>query len=306
MKDFFKYLTPDVQDRAWGLYLTVIGQARALPHRTYPSPEHPTGHFFIWEQGRVLDEYQLTYITEGEGRFECGDACYPVRAGTMLLLRPGMWHRYCPTPAVGWKEYYVGFNGPAAARIFASGSPADTVNQSPFFAPAQALLNVGIRAELLDSYLSIFDLIIADKPGCRQIAAGTLLKLLGYVFSFGVLDANSGSRIAAVIEQTRFVMHERVNEMVNIAQIARDYNIGYSYFRKMFKKHTGVAPHQYFLDIKLARARELLQSTEKSVKEISFELGFQSLYYFSRLFKEKTGAAPRDFRGKWSNKLSDN
>ncbi|MBK5203579.1 MAG: AraC family transcriptional regulator, partial [Prolixibacteraceae bacterium] len=42
--------------------------------------------------------------------------------------------------------------------------------------------------------------------------------------------------------------------------------------------------------------KELLLSTNKSVKEISFELGFQSIYYFSRLFKNKTGISPSAFR----------
>jgi transcriptional regulator GlxA family with amidase domain len=64
----------------------------------------------------------------------------------------------------------------------------------------------------------------------------------------------------------------------------------------MFKQYTGIAPVQYQLDLKIRRAREMLVSTDLSIKEISYELGFQSIHYFSRIFKNKTGMAPSEIR----------
>jgi AraC-like DNA-binding protein len=64
----------------------------------------------------------------------------------------------------------------------------------------------------------------------------------------------------------------------------------------MFKKYTGVPPVQYHLDLKILRAKEMLLYTDKSVKEISYDLGFQSIYYFSRIFKNKLGVSPSEIR----------
>jgi AraC-like DNA-binding protein len=64
----------------------------------------------------------------------------------------------------------------------------------------------------------------------------------------------------------------------------------------MFKKYTGVPPVQYHMDLKVLRAKEMLLYSEKSIKEISYELGFQSIYYFSRVFKNKLGFSPSEFR----------
>ena len=64
----------------------------------------------------------------------------------------------------------------------------------------------------------------------------------------------------------------------------------------MFKKYTGVPPVQYHLDLKILRAKEMLLYTDKSIKEISFEMGFQSIYYFSRVFKNKLGISPSEIR----------
>jgi transcriptional regulator GlxA family with amidase domain len=91
-------------------------------------------------------------------------------------------------------------------------------------------------------------------------------------------------------------MRENIEDDIDLRKLAEDNNIGYSYFRKMFKKYTGISPHQYHLELKIMRAKELILSTEKSIKEISFELGFHSIYYFSRLFKKKTGIAPTELR----------
>ncbi len=86
-------------------------------------------------------------------------------------------------------------------------------------------------------------------------------------------------------------MRQNVEHEINLEQLADQHHVGYSYFRKMFKKYTGVSPGQYHLQLKIMRAKDLLISTDKSIKEISYEHGFQSIYYFSKIFKKKVGTA---------------
>jgi AraC-like DNA-binding protein len=286
MADFFKYLTPGERDKAWGIFLNVAGTARISPNSAYPPPQHPSGYSFNWGQGRVLKEYQINYITEGKGVLESEGNHHQLRPGSLLVIRPGVWHRYKPLRQTGWKEQYIGFNGAIAAQFFSHS----------FFLSNQPVVHIGIREEILDTYLKIFDLVKEEKPGFQQIASGLVIKLLGYIFSFETQKGFTGKHVAAIIEDARFKMRERVDQMLDMEELAQDYLIGYSYFRKMFKTYTGVAPHQYHLELKMMRARELLLSTDKSIKEISFELGFQSIHYFSRIFKNKTGANPSDFR----------
>ena len=68
MKQQFKYLTHSDEDEEWGFYLTVIGRAEIGAQEPYPPKGHPGGYRFSWETGRVLDEYQLLYITQEIGR----------------------------------------------------------------------------------------------------------------------------------------------------------------------------------------------------------------------------------------------
>ena len=70
MEDYFKYLTHNREDINWGLFLNVAGAATIHAGNPYPPTGHPKGYHFNWTNGRILQEYQVNYITEGEGVLE--------------------------------------------------------------------------------------------------------------------------------------------------------------------------------------------------------------------------------------------
>ncbi|WP_418264890.1 helix-turn-helix transcriptional regulator [Flavobacterium faecale] len=67
-------------------------------------------------------------------------------------------------------------------------------------------------------------------------------------------------------------------------------------FELIFKTQTSVSPLQYYLLLKIEKSKELLLNSNKNQKEIAYELGFESDFYFNRLFKQKTGLTPGQFR----------
>jgi len=286
MKEYFKYLTTSEEDINWGLYLNVAGRAKIEPGIIYPPREHPSGYLFNWETGRVLHEYQLNYITEGAGVFENKHGKFLVKPGSLLIIFPNEWHRYRPTKKTGWVENYVGFSGRIAQDFL----------KNPLFSPSQPVIQCGIKEEIIDTYLKIAELVDKERPGYQQVASGMVVKLLGYIISFEKRKGFSGKQIAKVIEEVRFLMRQNTEQEFNLEKLAQQYNVGYSYFRKMFKKYTGVSPGQYHLQLRIIRAKEMLVSTDKSIKEISLELGFQTIHYFSLLFKKKVGVNPSEFR----------
>ncbi|MFW5773666.1 MAG: AraC family transcriptional regulator [Tangfeifania sp.] len=286
MKNFIKYLTSSREDKNWGIYLTSAGSLKILPETEYPSHTHPGGYFFTWENGRILQEFQVNYITEGEGILENSHGTFNLKKGDLMITFPEVWHRYKPHSKTGWTENYIGFKGPAAGFFLAH----------KLFDPGNPVIPTGIHEEILDAFLRIFELVKTEPPGFQQIASGTVIKLLGYLVAFHKQKEFSGKEIAGIIEKARFEMRNDVDKQFDLEQFAANNNIGYSYFRRMFKNFTGISPRQYFLQLKIMRARELLLTTDKSIKEISYQLGFDSIYYFSRFFKQKTGMSPSEFR----------
>ncbi|MDC7240512.1 MAG: helix-turn-helix transcriptional regulator, partial [Spirochaetales bacterium] len=71
--------------------------------------------------------------------------------------------------------------------------------------------------------------------------------------------------------------------------------------QNIFKEYTGMTPYQYYLNLKINKAKEWLDYGIYSVKEISYRLSFKDQCYFSRLFTKKTGISP----SRWNIQVED-
>lgn len=285
-ESFVKYIHAGPLDKEWGLFLTGAGYAQIPPAIVYPPNVHPSGYFFTWEKGRVLQEYQINYITEGSGVFETADAQFQVVPGSILVLRPGMWHRYKPDSSTGWNEHYIGFNGDFCQNLFNEG----------FFPQSKPVLYVGFQENLLKLFLEVIQLVKDEKTGHQQVCAANTILALSKILSVIRNQEFAGKTIERTIRKACLYFRENLNTNVNIEQLADELHVGYSYFRQMFRKYTGISPTQYHLSLRIQKAKDLLVSTDKSFKEIAIDLGFESYFYFSRIFKDKTGKSPMEFR----------
>lgn len=91
-------------------------------------------------------------------------------------------------------------------------------------------------------------------------------------------------------------MWESIESDITIQGVAEYLNLSYTTFRHAFKKYTGISPAQYFINLKIRRAKEMLRGTSALIKEISYSLHFESPEHFATTFRKKTGISPSDFR----------
>ena len=286
--EYYKYLTVSDEDVNWGLHLIVTGFANIQPNIVYPPRGHPSGYFFTWDRGRILDEYQINYITEGSGIMETHDGIFAINPGSIIIIKPGVWHRYRPAKAMGWREHYIGFQGEFANNIFGKG----------FFSQANPVIHVGFQDKILELFYRVADIVKDEKSGYQQVASGVIIQILGSIISSVKNKDFAGKDIERKIRKARIYFRNNLDKNIDVEELASELNIGYSYFRRMFKKFTGISPVQYHLMLRLQRAKDLLVSTDLSVKEIAMELCFQSIFYFTRIFKKKMGIPPTEFRKK--------
>lgn len=70
-KNLFKYLVSSERDLLWGLIVDNVGQAEiGKDYKIYPPKVgHPTDYYFTPQNGRILDNYQLIYISKGKGTY---------------------------------------------------------------------------------------------------------------------------------------------------------------------------------------------------------------------------------------------
>lgn len=285
---FFKYPTFSESDLEWGLCLLVAGNASISSSENYPPPGHPNEYHFNWNNGRVLHEYQINYITNGCGVMETREGCFDIEPGSLLLIFPGIWHRYRPHSETGWTEHYIGFRGNFTKSMYTH----------PLLSPQKPVLKIGFQESVLAEFNEIFNLIAEEKPGFQQVCAGKVVHLLAKILSTIRNSEFAGKEVEQTIRRACLTMRDHLDGKLNVEDLANEMNIGYSYFRQMFRKYTGISPAQYHLNLRIQKAKEMLISGNKSIKEIAFELGFESNQYFSRIFAEKCGTSPVKFRKK--------
>lgn len=283
----FKYLIVTDRDKQFGLWVNTVGFQSILQGEEYPLQEHPASHFFKPAQGRVLREYQLLYITKGEGWFESESTRRTrIEKGMLIMLFPGQWHTYQPNISTGWNEYYIGFEGPMIDNIIAAG----------FFTRESPILEVGFHENLVNLFSRAIETAKEDKASAQQYLAGVVLHIVGKILSIANNLLFDNTQINQKIERAKIIMNENLLNGITPEQIAERLNISYSWFRKIFKSYTGYAPAQYYQELKINRAKWLLTETPMSIKEIAFELNYHSTEHFFAIFKRKTRQTPTAYR----------
>ena len=283
-----KYLVVNPRDVQWGLTVNTVGYEEIGVADTYPTRGHADGYYFDIDKGRVLNEYQLLYITEGEGVFNSAHAKdVPLKAGDLFLLFPGEWHTYYPTGKQGWKSYWIGFKG----------KNVDDRVKAGFLSVDKPIYHVGFSADIIRLYEEAYKRAQEEAPYLQQILAGIVNHLVGLMYALErSMELSKDHTRVDMINLARLRIRESLEVDLTIQQVAEDLGVSYSNFRKLFKEFTGISPALYQQDLRLQRAKELLATTTLSIKEIAYRLRFESPDYFSSKFKIKTGKKPSEFR----------
>lgn len=283
-----KYLVVNPRDVQWGLTVNTVGYEEIGVADTYPTRGHADGYYFDIDKGRVLNEYQLLYITEGEGVFNSAHAKdVQLKAGDLFLLFPGEWHTYHPNGKHGWKSYWIGFKG----------KNVDDRVKAGFLSVEKPIYHVGFSADIIRLYEEAYKRAQEEAPYLQQILAGIVNHLVGLMYALErSMELSKDHTRVDMINLARLRIRESLEVDLTIQQIAEDLGVSYSNFRKLFKEFTGISPALYQQDLRLQRAKELLATTTLSIKEIAYRLRFESPDYFSSKFKIKTGKKPSEFR----------
>ena len=281
-----KYLTINQSDQIWGLSINSVGKQIIAENEVYPPQIHPTRYLFNTQNGRVLNEYQLLYITKGKGTFTSKSAgVHQVSEGSMFLLFPGEWHTYMPDKNTGWNEYWIGFDG----KII------DDWTNNGFFKKENPIFNIGLNEDVIAMYKRAIIIAENQEANYQQALSGIAYYLMSMALYMSRNIDFSKSDIAKQINIAKVAIHENITS-ITPEKLAKLTCMSYSKFRKIFREYTGFAPSQYIQEVRINMAKEVLTNTSKSIKEIAFELGYENKDYFFTVFKKVTGITPVNYR----------
>lgn len=235
---------------------------------------------------RVLGQYAIVYLLDGEGRYaDARGVDEPVKAGDMIFVFPELAHGYGPGPHQHWSEFFIVFQGPVFDLWRSVGLLND---QHPI-----------LHLEPIDHWLKRFESVLSGsrEPGwsppilevtrLQQVLAEAIVG--GSKSAIPNDDLRWASRACALLEAD-------LSPSVDLQQIADKLEMNYETFRRRFTQIVGQPPARYRSSRLIDRACELMQTSNMNDKQIAYSLGFCDEFHFSRRFKQFMGKSPRLYR----------
>jgi AraC-like DNA-binding protein len=144
-------------------------------------------------------------------------------------------------------------------------------------------------------YEQIVRLCRQQPPGFQVRLGAIVLQLLAHIHS---IETTSKTAVgdSELVQKVRTEMQRYIDTGVEVPEIARNVGVAYTHLLEVFRKYTGLTPYQYFLQMRILRAKELLQDPNLSIKQVAATMQFENQYYFARLFKKKTGMTPTEWK----------
>ncbi len=269
IRSFFHTPMQDEIDSA--IYITWAGYRACLPN-------HCIGP-------RVLDNYKIVMAVEGSGYFEQEGKKYCISEGDVFVLFPSIKHYYYANPEDPWTLMWVSFNGQACP----------TIMNSLRIAPDSAVIKSAASPNIKLALNNIIDSLENNTKEYIFRAVGYLYILFSELLANIEKDKSNEPlkkiKDDAIDEATMFIKLNYYNP-INVDMLCRHVNYSRSCFSRRFKMETGLSVPQYVNRIRLIKAKNLLENTNLSMKEIAKSVGFDDALYFSRVFKKFMGTSP--------------
>ncbi len=296
VENIFRYLPLNPKDLHWGLYLTGIGQAFIPRGCAYPPPGHPEVYDFSWQSGRVLPEYQVVFISEGQGQFESA-ATGHIQIGRhdSILLFPGQWHRYRPDPQTGWREHWISFNGDYVWRL----------QKHRILSPARAVLHVQQADLLLETHHRIWQQVSSQPLDNSFLLSAMAMEILALTLNEipSRTDEESipGCSDSLVSEALRLIWNHSYRD-ISVQDLARELSTTRRTLERRFAQHLNATVAGEITRSRIARARHLLVHTTLPVEHIALAVGFSGADRLSKVFRAGEKISPLAYRKKHNRK----
>lgn len=240
----------------------------------------------------VRNHYLFHFILSGKGELLTNDehgnvVKHYIDAGNGFLIEPGHVTTYSADQDDPWEYVWIEFGGLRARECM---EMAGISNETPVYIPDSLEGRYEIQHEL------------------SHIARGSeasSMELMGHMYllmdqlrkhSTSRKQMQGGKLGEFYVREAMNYIEQNYTRDIKIEDIARRCGLERSYFGKVFKKVLGQSPQEFLIRFRMAKASDMLITTNRSVGDIGEAVGYPNLLHFSRAFKSIYGVSPRDYR----------
>ncbi len=242
-------------------------------------------HYTYRKKG--LTENFLFYCVDGHGWYQVGNQKYEVSPNEFFILPQNVEHAYGSSTDHPWSIYWIHFGGESLPEL----NKMQVMQQH--FKPHYIKNNGDIISIFSKIYKTLELGYSIDNLLFTNMCLAQFLTL--FVYNSRHYETTSGGE-ADCVDRAILYMQEHINDNLLLNELSRQYNYSVSRFSNLFKQKTGYAPIDYFVQMKMQKACQYLDFTNRSIKDIAFSMGFEDPYYFSKRFRTVIGMSPKKYR----------
>lgn len=227
--------------------------------------------------------WTVAVVERGAARFEVDARQERADRGELFVLEPEAVHTGMPAVPEGW-AYKVLYLDPA---VFGAWSERD----GP---PPGAARWVVFRDRALRDRLLVAHAALADGGLAAEVAVLDAVARLGVHLRPGPVAPARGRPEHAAVRRAREHLVARWDARVSLAELSAVAGLSRFELVRRFREQTGLPPHAYQLDLRIARARALL-AAGRPAGEVALDCGFSDQPHFTRVFRQAVGVTPARF-----------
>lgn len=236
------------------------------------------------QRRKSLDEHIVIVCVTGSGWVRLGPETHRVGPGQALVIPARTTHEYGADEDDPWTIWWVHVGGADVAELIGAVGVTE----------ARPLIDV--RA--IERAVALLDEIVtslerAPSPAKLLAASGAAWKLLTQL----AVDRRL-PRPGDPLQRAMTYLEERSDGTIKVPELAALVGVSPSHLSALFRKATGGGVLAHQTEVRMARARRLLDTTTDTIAEIAERVGYSDSFYFSRQFRRHHGISPSEFRGR--------
>ena len=268
------------------------------------------GNEWIREYGKDVNylhfhnylEVGICYAGKGEVVLE--QKVYPFQAGSIMIVPPYFLHT--TNSIKGTKAYWEWFYFDVETileeqydtNIMKLKQMKEKIYEKPYYMFSQ-------KNEKLKRILELIRLECLEKVEFYQEALkGLIQTLLVEIIRRNMQEKEKYEKNVFITPAIQYV-EEHFFESISIPKLAEVCNMSESYFRKLFVSSMHMKPIDFINFVRVQKACHLMKSTEKSMEEISYRVGFGNISTFNRNFKKIFGVSPYQWKKSYENRVGN-
>ncbi len=258
-----------------------------------------TGHEIADKNYRLEREgyytYLINYTLSGSAKLVYNGNVYSIKKGNLVFINCNEPHLFYPE-SDSWEFVYTHVSGLGVQFLYDSFCSA-TGNVYPNYPQKTILQLINKLHELLDSC----EKTVFENSFHIHIDNDILLSDISSVVYAILIDINKNvlslkREIPYSLAKALEFIKNNYNKDITLDEIAKIACMSKFHFERTFKEHTKTTVYQYIKDLRFQNARWLLETTDMSLINVSFAVGYSDIQALNKIFKKNLGVTPTEYR----------